>query len=410
MQSSRSGRASVKVGVIIIASFVWAGLWWLLPARGTDPHAVAPHLRVAIGALAMAAYTGAGLWFISNLRYFTAKLRRVYLLVTIGLITYGFALLQLPVIGLFNLWESFWVTSGAVILFFALTPVIIYLGMRQYARLVHAKSIALSYWPVLAVMLAFGAATYVVSPHLVWYPKVADLTIYLTVVGTALVILTASTIMAWSLARSMGSTYQKSMRWLAITLTAMSIAGLHEYITSYFENDTNVFYVDYGIYLVPWVIAGFIALRAAYAFNNLTHDTTIVVEAAAGTPLKDQDYLDSILALVARSSNPQDLDRILDNMRFITSKLMPGMPLHDSDKQQLLATYRELEIYLTSGKDPARVFTAQELRAHLTPAFKALLAKSSPPAAGPASPAQTPPAGPPQNAAPQPPQSTAPQQ
>jgi hypothetical protein len=161
------------------------------------------------------------------------------------------------------------------------------------------------------------------------------------------------------------------MRWLAIALTAMSLAGLHEYITAYLENDTDVFYVDYGIYLLPFVAAGFFALRAAYAFSQLTHtatDTSVAMSA-----LTDQDYTDSIITLAALPSNPKDIDTLLDNMRMVTSGLSPGTALKDQDKKQLLTTYLELEEYLTSGKDPARIFTVSEVRERLNPAFVALL-------------------------------------
>jgi hypothetical protein len=370
MQTNRDSRAPLKVIGIIIAAFACAGLFWLLPARNaTDP--TAAHMRVAIAALAMATYTGAGIWFITNLHFFTARLRTAYALVSVGLIAFSLALMQLPVLGLFNLWDSFWISSGAVVAGFAISPILIYSGMRQYARLVEAKSSAVSYLRILAITVAFAIATYFISPYLIRYPDVPGLPTYLAVVATTLAFVLASTRLAWRLSRSMGSSYHHAMRWLAIALTAMSLAGLHEYITAYLENDTDVFYVDYGIYLLPFVAAGFFALRAAYAFSQLTHtatDTSVAMSA-----LTDQDYTDSIITLAALPSNPKDIDTLLDNMRMVTSGLSPGTALKDQDKKQLLTTYLELEEYLTSGKDPARIFTVSEVRERLNPAFVALL-------------------------------------
>ncbi|HEV7454376.1 MAG TPA: hypothetical protein VGO07_03895, partial [Candidatus Saccharimonadales bacterium] len=122
-----------------------------------------------------------------------------------------------------------------------------------------------------------------------------------------------------------------------------------------------------------FVIAGFLALRASYAFNKLTH---AVIDTAIGvSTLTDRDYIESIATLATLSSNPQDIDVLLDNMRHITSGLSPGRPIRNADKQQLLATYVQLETHFTSGQDPARIFTPNELREQLSPAFVALLPK-----------------------------------
>lgn len=371
MQAKHDNRARTKIVAIIIASFVCAALFWLVPAREAS-NPTAAHLRVAIAALAMAVSTGAGIWFISNLHFFTARLRKAYALISIGFITLSLALLQLPVLGLLNMWDSVWISSGAVVAGFAATPILIYSGMRQYARVVHAKSLAMSYSLVWIATIIFAVATYFISPHLIWYPNVPGLPTYLAVAGSTLVFLTAAARLSWRLSHSMGSSYHDAMRWLSIALTALALAAAHEYTTAYLENDTDVLYLDYGLYLLPFVVSGFLALRASYAFDQLTHNAVVGGTNAVGV-LTNDDYTDSITMLATCASNPQDIDNLLDRMRVVTSNLPPGAPLRDTDKQQLIATYLELETYLTSGKDPARVYTVNQLRERLNPAFAALL-------------------------------------
>ena len=371
MQSSHDRRAFTKIVIIITACFACAALFSLVPAREAS-NPTAAHLRVAIAALAMATSTGAGIWFISNLHFFTARLRRAYALVSIGFITLGLALLQLPVLGLFNMWDSFWISSGAVVAVFAATPLLIYSGMRQYARVVHAKSLAMSYKLIWTATIIFAVGTYLISPHLIWYPDVPGLPTYLAVAASTLVFLTAAAQLSWRLSRSMGSSYHDAMRWLSVALTALAFAAAHEYLTAYMENDTDVLYLDYGIYLLPFVVSGFFALRASYAFEKLTHTTVVGGTNTVGV-LTDEDYTDSITTLATCASNPQDIDKLLDQMRVITANLSPGAPLHDADKQKLITTYMQLEAYLTSGKDPARVYTLNQLRERLNPAFVALL-------------------------------------
>ncbi|HEV7454673.1 MAG TPA: hypothetical protein VGO07_05435, partial [Candidatus Saccharimonadales bacterium] len=225
MQTASDSHASKKVIGIVVGSVVCAGLFWLLPTAHGVANAVASHMRVAIAALATALYTGSAVWLISNLHFFKAKLRTAYALVGVGFIAFSLALLQLPIFGMLNLWDSFWISSGAAIVVFLLTTVLIYAGMRQYVRLVHAKSPAQSYRLIVVITLVFALITLYISPHLVWYPNVKGLPTYLAAVAASLGFLTGAAVLGWRLSRTMGASYRDAMRWLAIALTALAVGA-----------------------------------------------------------------------------------------------------------------------------------------------------------------------------------------
>ncbi|HLZ14666.1 MAG TPA: hypothetical protein VKQ34_01600 [Candidatus Saccharimonadales bacterium] len=364
----RSGWASfVLIGVC--ALLVVGGSFFLPNAHGVTD-AFRAHIRTAVALLAAVCFTSASIWLLSGVRQFKSNLRRAYALVCIGFTTFSLALLQLPLAGLFNLWNSFWITSGAVIVVFVLTTIVIYIGMRMFARLIQVKHPAGSFWLVTAVTMAFAAATFMASPHLILYKHTPDVVVYLTAVAMGAGYLIASLLLSLRIMRSMGAAYRRAMRWLAITFVGLSVGALHEYFTTYL-GDTNNRYAEYGIYLWPFVVTGVLILRAAYEFSLLTREPTI--EANQAMPISDHTYIGSITTLANLASNPQAIDAQLEDVRIISARLAANEPLTTNDKTQLLTIYNRIEAYFISGSDPVRTFNKDELRKRLNPDFVALL-------------------------------------
>ncbi|HSD56309.1 MAG TPA: hypothetical protein VLA92_04100, partial [Candidatus Saccharimonadales bacterium] len=76
--------------------------------------------------------------------------------------------------------------------------------------------------------------------------------------------------------------------------------------------------------------------------------------------------LDMVTSTAALASNTLEIDPMLDSVRSITSRNVPGQALSASDEDTLLGVYLRLEAYLTT-KEPIRTFTKEELRARLAP-------------------------------------------
>jgi hypothetical protein len=372
MPTSRQNRSFLPGVIILAASFLITGLSFLLPEAHGVTEPLQAHIRIAIAILTTALFTGSSIWFLSGARHFKAALRKAYTLLCVGLIAFSLALLQLPLAGLFNLWDSWWITSGAVILIFVFTAVLIYLGIRKFARLVQVEHRAESFWLVTGVTLVFAVVTLFASPHLIQYHDVKDVPTYLAAVALACGYIFASFFLTRHIAQSIGTSYQQAMRWLNITLAAMSLGAAHEYISTYFA-DTNINYIEYGIYLWPFLLTGFLLVKAAYEFSLLTAAPAEEGSEAIAPQATDHDYIDSITTLAGLASNPKAIDILLDDVRLISSRLSPEHPLTAADKQRLLTVYRQLEEYFVSGKDPVRAFTQAELRKQLSRGFVAQL-------------------------------------
>src|SRR5688572_4599871 len=128
-------KAKVVAVCIMLAALGVALSTFLLPVAETVDNATAAHLRTAMAALAAALTTGAAFWFLRGLTSFKAQSRHAYVLISIGLVVFSIALLQVPIIGLFDLWKSAWTTSGAAIVPFVVPLLLVYLGLRKFTKL-----------------------------------------------------------------------------------------------------------------------------------------------------------------------------------------------------------------------------------------------------------------------------------
>lgn len=74
--------------------------------------------------------------------------------------------------------------------------------------------------------------------------------------------------------------------------------------------------------------------------------------------------VDKVIYTASLVSRPQDVDKLLDDLRVITASRNLSMPLNPSDKAKLLEVQRGLEQYLVS-KERLRYFTPDSLRLQL---------------------------------------------
>jgi hypothetical protein len=74
--------------------------------------------------------------------------------------------------------------------------------------------------------------------------------------------------------------------------------------------------------------------------------------------------LDMVNYAAGLASNPDDIDRVLDEVRTITAELGPGQQLTSKEVERLLGVYKQLEEYLTH-REPIRTYDQTTLRARL---------------------------------------------
>ncbi|HKU18994.1 MAG TPA: hypothetical protein VJP80_07050 [Candidatus Saccharimonadales bacterium] len=365
----RQRSATQKTAFIFVLACCLSALSFAAPeAKIANPHAA--HTRTAVAIFVATTFTGAALWFLAGLHSFKAGLRTAYRLLAVSMILFSVAYLQLPIIGLYDWWNSAWVNSGGVILPFVAAALFLYVGVRRFARELQMQSVVRKFWLItlLAIVLAavFGAVAHQWGRY-----QEQSLDTYIAVVAFALVYMAGAMILMFRITKVIGQAYHGAMRLLSIALAALAFAAAHEIVSTFAFPSGTTPYEIYGIYLWPSVLTGILFVRASRAFSVLIAPQEAAAQHGTSAPATDRDYIDSIIAVAGLASRPDAIDPMLDTMRVITSR-GDNAALTPSDKQQLVGTYNKLEAYLMRD-DPLRTFTKQELRSQIAPAFRSLL-------------------------------------
>src|SRR5688572_25733329 len=89
----------------------------LLPTPSTwEQSNLLYHLQLIIAVLLPTLHILAAIYIFQGLQGFKPELHNSYRLIATGIILVGFALVQSPIVSIFNLWESWWLLSGLVTL------------------------------------------------------------------------------------------------------------------------------------------------------------------------------------------------------------------------------------------------------------------------------------------------------
>jgi hypothetical protein len=371
MQSRTVLRPLAPVIAVTVALLL-AGLTFLIPVASGVDDPLSAHLRTAVATVTAALFVGASVIFLQALKNFKSDLRVAYRLFASGMILFGVSLWQLPILGLFDQWNSAFVTSGGVLIPFLLCMVVSYVGMRRFARLLQIRSIVASVWFAIVISTLFAITSYFAAREGLRYSEEgAD--VYIAVAGWATIFMVFTAILIHKIRHTIGQSYRRAMGWLEGGLIAMTIAGAHEYSTSFVVHNGEPF-VDTGLYLWPFAVTGLLIVWGSYRFRLLGAGAENAEETPADKPKQatDHDYIDSIIAVSELASRPTEIDSIMDDLRIVTAEVKPGESLSTAQKQRLMLTFLALESYLTT-RDPLRNFTKDEVRNHTTPAFRAVL-------------------------------------
>ncbi len=360
------------IAVAVLAFVAGAAMLLVVPAATSVMNGLAGHLRTALAVVTVvSALGGAGL-FVAGVKVFRAKLGVAYIILAAGISMFGFALVQLPIAGFFNLWKEWWFHSGMLIVPFVLATTLIYVGMRQFSRLIEVRNPLERYSFAVGLGTAFTVLSFVAGHYVVLDHAVDGTDFYTAVVGWSAIYLTFAALLARGILQRIGSSYQNATRWLFVAMVVLSAGAWHEYVINFFMN-TDTWYVATGLSLIPFVAGGFTLVRAGYAFCSLSVQAAPYILAPEVPPTAtDDDYINSIITLAALASRQHDIDPILDTLRAVTAAVVPNHPLSPAAKQKLIATYHGVEAYLMH-QDPLRLYPREELRKRLKPAFRRLL-------------------------------------
>lgn len=327
--------------------------------------------RVAVGLLIGGLSLGAAWWFLSALAGFTEDMQKAYRRLVFGVALFGLSLFQIPVLGIFNWWDTWYVFWGVILLPFVVAIFFMYVGLRKFGLLLQIQSRFMP-WRMLIATTIVVAAIFVPIGHVFTRFPTEGVEIYDTVLMWCLTGMSFCAILAGRIEREIGETYKDAMRWMKIAMIAYALATFQEYLAVLLL-DPNGLYAATGAEMIPFAVAGGLFLEAGRRFYLLTMpigDTD--VPPGAEKTITDEDYIKSITQTAALASRLQDIEPILRDLRFVTASYDPTVGLSAEDRRRLLSVYHQLQKYLSTN-EPLRQLAPAEILKRATPAFRALL-------------------------------------
>lgn len=360
--SKRIALATIALAVLL------ASLTLLIKPRPQATDIVVIQLRAATALLVTITSLGGSILFLGGIRQFKALMQHAYTLMASGIILFGVALLQLPVIGFFNLWNSFWANSGLIIVPFIFSAGLVYAGMRNFSKLLGIKNILTSGWITFGFTIVVTVLSFFGGHYLARYHYIAGTDAYITIVSWSAAYFTYSAILSRFVLERVGPFYQDSMTWSSRALIVLTLSAWHEYTINYFMNN-DTWYVSHGLSFIPFIISGVVIVRAGYAFTLVGTSIPVIPVESAPEEQPINPYISSLESIATLVSKTSVASPILKTVEA-TSTQAATSPTDASLKNRAVEDYKKLENYLIND-EPLRQFNKEELRSKLNPKMRA---------------------------------------
>ncbi len=358
---------SIKLIIwLAIAGVVGVVSFFLMPnpLAGSD-RALAGHIAMGVATTICLLQLAALWYFLSSLKTFKHDLRKAYYLLSAGLLIFSLSQIQLPLT---------FIISGlplGLVYFIVLSPylfgpLVMYLGVRRFARLLQVHSRWTRVWVAIGVALLVSTIPALLSLAVFKNVSTQDAIVYGLVAwggGFAL----AGSIAAFRIHGALSPAYAIAMKRLGIALAVLAATCLHEVIARTVIGPFDVvgWYVSFNLSIWPFLVVAGLMLSAALSFRAVTEQYASLDENAS--------ELDVVMYTATLASIPAEIDSTMDKVRAMTA-LRSTAELSEADKKTLANVYRELEDYLLN-KDPLRKFNRQDLRNALPARFLKLLSQ-----------------------------------
>jgi hypothetical protein len=335
--------------ILLGVAAIVAAICLIHPASG-----VLEQGRLRLGlSIAMCLLQLAASWFFfASLKEFKPGLRAAYILIAVGTFMVSVPVLIFAIVLAFNITAD-WLGAISALFYFSAT-LIVYLGVRRFARLLSIRSLWISPWLGLGLALAAAAAVSFVPGAPAGIAQLVAWSVSFSF---------AATMVAFRIRSLIGPSYIRAMNALVISLAFTAMAGFHEILVDTIWPNGLSWYTGYGVALWPYLLMMTFLLRAGllfyYGARNLEMETN-------GT------FTDAVTYAASLVSTPAAVDSTLDRVRVITSNMKPGVALTPEEKSVLVSVYLEIEKYLVTT-EPLRKLTSERLRSHLTYDFQQAL-------------------------------------
>ncbi len=373
----KQSRTIAVVVVIVTVLLAVVTLW--APSPSTQS-AFGFHAQFLEGVVTAGLLVGAAPILLLSLRSFTPKFKRAYAAVCAGYGIMSLSFLQIPLLTFVSpkIVDLPWVSSGAIVLPFAVSAGLLYAGTRSFARLFGARG-PLTWWWLMIVTSLACAGIGIILPHAAWdgqSERVFDGTVG-SVFITVVPVMFAGLVAYQAKARA-SALYVPFLKGIAAVTLCATLSPWLELLAAYvIHNGIDV--VASGIMLIPLVIAGAALLVVAVQFNSqMANEQYVVPQATQADAAADTSRLaiDAVTCVAQLVSSPQAIDPILDSVRAVTSNLAPGQPVSPEQQAILLTVYQKLEDYLAT-QEPIRRRSALEVRQIVQKTLPPTLAASS---------------------------------
>lgn len=211
-------------------------------------------------------HIGAVGMFWSGLRNFKDEIRQAYLPICIGIGLVGITLLQVPVAVWFGEDDSIWFRYIASSITVPVAGVLLYTGMRRFARIGGIKSWLLSARAVLALCVVMVGVVLLV-------PRPSDLPLSVIVpsftiltVGATLAVVTAA--ITAKVRGALSVAYKQPMAWF-MTMLLVTAVSCVQYTILQMLATLDQPYDPAGLAIIPLFISGFVIVKAGASFRKI---------------------------------------------------------------------------------------------------------------------------------------------
>lgn len=239
-------------------------LFVTLPDTAQAQWIIHGHLAVSL-ALAIV-YLGAVALYLMSLQVYKAETRRAFIVICFGMILIAVGAVQLALLTSLDLLDTAFAKTGAVAVPFLLSGLVIYIGVRRFARLVGVDSKLTRIRLVLPVILVFSFLA-AFLPHIDAH-YASEIEIDASnglLVWTALLDLTAA-LLILKVKNYSGSHYANAMAWLFMMLmwsATLSLVAIVDTLVT--RNGQDIFSLT--VQVLALLDSG-LALWAGYAFTK----------------------------------------------------------------------------------------------------------------------------------------------
>lgn len=255
---------SMLAGLWVFA-FALYGLSFVVPLD------VSPEVRPQLAApvFLLALHIGMVWFFVSSLRDFKPELKHAYLLISLAVVNSGIAAAQFPLTGALELTALPVFAYGGFVVPFAVSCVLIYLGLRIFARQLDVRSAWLDWRVVVPVTVGFVALA-VLLPHPAPVANEAFYDLSAGAMAAAIAVSFANAVLSWRIAARMTDLYRTAMRWFFSLHVVVMIGSLNYVVVLALRGE--LLGAETLLTLLPFIFLELTWLQAGYTFKKATYN------------------------------------------------------------------------------------------------------------------------------------------